>query len=550
MYEILGDLLKRSLWEISIIFIISIILIIIIGLYIPILKIYYPVLYIFVVTFSLEVIFIKYYRIKSILDRDLLYYIAYLYSLSYSTYNIKNLLEMSVEEKKEFKEINSYMEKVLNLVKKYNYTIPEAIRYVLPYVPKSNFKSFLERFATSIDIGEDVSDFLYKEYENALGIYEANYEKGLENIRLLEDLILSLLSSVGFAFSLILFIPFLVSINMVILLADFFIIFVLINIMIYYVSKYYIPDDNIWSKSKEKPKEYNSIKFLFYILSFLSYILFLVLFLVAKLPLIAAFAIAITPLTYVSYRMINLERLLKSKENHFPAFFSSIIEYSQIFGNNQTKILDNVVIHDFGSLNDDIDRLRKRINITKNYEQSWNYFVGEIGSRLSERVIKVFERVLEYSGDTKKAGDMLYGILIKIIELRTRKQQFISNLRGIIYGTYIAFISILFIMLQIIYSMNQMFQGISTALSSATIAQIGINLYTLNIPISILNTYVFVLSIIEAFILAFTIKNIDGGSKIGSFLDATLLIWIAALLNIGVYYAFTHIFSGLSFVKL
>ncbi|MGC9133195.1 MAG: hypothetical protein ACP5GJ_02230 [Nanopusillaceae archaeon] len=550
MYEILNDILKRSIWEITLIFIVSLIAIILIGIYFPVLKVYYPVLYVFAVSLSLEVVFIKYYKLKNSLDKDLLYYISYLYSLSFSTYNIKNLLEMSIEEKREFKEINSYMERVVNLVKKYNYTIPEAIRYVLPYVPKDNFRSFLERFATSIDIGEDISDFLYKEYENAIAVYEANYEKGLENIRLLEDLILSLISSTGFAFSLILFIPFLVNINLVILLSDFFIIFIVVNILIYYVSKYYIPDDSIWSRSSEKPKEYKNIIYMFYFLVLLSYFLFLILFLITKIPFLASVAIAITPLTYVGYRMINLEKILKNKENKFPAFFSSIIEYSQIFGNNQTKILDNVVMHDFGQLNEDIDKLRKRINITKNYEKSWSYFVGEIGSRLSERIIKVFERILEYSGDTKKAGDMLYNILIKIINLRTRKEQFISSLRGIVYGTYIAFVSILFIMLQITYSMNQMFQGISTALGSTTITQIGINLYTLNIPIVILNMYVFILSIIEAFILSFTIKNIDGGSKFGAFMDITILIWIAALLNIGIHYTFTYIFSGLSFVKL
>jgi archaellum biogenesis protein FlaJ (TadC family) len=95
-----------------------------------------------------------------------------------------------------------------------------------------------------------------------------------------------------------------------------------------------------------------------------------------------------------------------------------------------------------------------------------------------------------------------------------------------------------------------MFQGISTVLGSTTIAQIGINLYTLNMPLFILDMYVFILSVIEAFILSFTIKNIDGGSKLGAFMDTTILIWIAALLNIGIYYAFTYIFSGLSFVKL
>ena len=549
MYELINDIIKKSLRKITIIFSIIITLIIVIGYYLPVLKIYYPVLYLSAIIFSLEVIFLEYYKTKKSLDRSLLYYIAYLYSLSFSTNNTRRLLEIAIEEKAEFKDINYYMSKILYLTNKYNYTIPEAIRYTLPYIPNSNFKSFLERFATSIDIGEEISEFLYKEYETQLAIYEANYEKGLENIRLLDEFIISLLSSLGFAFSLILFIPFLISTNIIFLLINFFIIFVVTNLLIYYVSKYYIPDDGLWSRSKEKPKEYVTIRYLFYLLLLISYILFLILFLILKLQLLEAFAIAVTPLAYVSYRMILLERALKIKENHFPAFFSSIIEYSEIFGNNQTKILDNVVIHDFGLLNEDIHRLRKRMNITKNYSESWRHFIIELGSSITEKIIKVFEKVLSYNGDTKKAGDMLYNILIKIIELRSRKSQFISNLRGIIYGTYIAFIAILFIIVQILYLLDQMFQGISTALGTA-VSQIGINIYTFSIPLYVIQNYIFILSIIEAFILAGVIKNIDGGSKLGMFLDATIMIWISALLNIGVYYLFTYVFSGLSLVTV
>lgn len=549
MYELINDIIKKSLRKITIIFVIIITLIIVIGYYLPVLKIYYPVLYLSAIIFSLEVTFLEYYKTKKSLDRSLLYYIAYLYSLSFSTNNTKRLLEIAIEEKAEFKDINYYMSKILYLTNKYNYTIPEAIRYILPYIPNSNFKSFLERFATSIDIGEEISEFLYKEYEIQLAIYETNYEKGLENIRLLDEFIISLLSSLGFAFSLILFIPFLISANIIFLLINFFIIFIVINLLIYYVSKYYIPDDGLWSHSKEKPKEYVTIKYLFYLLLLISYILFLILFLILKLQLLEAFAIAVTPLAYVSYRMILLERALKIKENHFPAFFSSIIEYSEVFGSNQTKILDNVVIHDFGLLNEDIHRLRKRINITKNYSESWRHFIIELGSSIAEKIIKVFEKVLSYNGDTKKAGDMLYNILIKIIELRSRKSQFISNLRGIVYGTYIAFIAILFIIAQILYLLNQMFQGISTALGSA-IFQIGINIYTFSISLYVLQDYIFILSIIEAFILAGTIKNIDGGSKLGMFLDATIMIWLSTLLNIGIYYLFTYVFSGLSLVKV
>ncbi|WP_231434378.1 hypothetical protein [Candidatus Nanopusillus massiliensis] len=92
MYEFINDIIKKSLRKITIIFSIIIALIIIIGKYLPVLKIYYPVLYLAAIVFSLEVIFLEYYKTKKSLDKYLLYYIAYLYSLSFSTNNNKKTI--------------------------------------------------------------------------------------------------------------------------------------------------------------------------------------------------------------------------------------------------------------------------------------------------------------------------------------------------------------------------------------------------------------------------------------------------------------------------
>ncbi|NAZ26412.1 MAG: hypothetical protein GU343_02680, partial [Nanoarchaeota archaeon] len=64
MYELINDIIKKSLRKITIIFSIIIALIIIIGKYLPVLKIYYPILYLSAVVFSLEVIFLEYYKTK------------------------------------------------------------------------------------------------------------------------------------------------------------------------------------------------------------------------------------------------------------------------------------------------------------------------------------------------------------------------------------------------------------------------------------------------------------------------------------------------------
>jgi hypothetical protein len=51
MYELINDIIKKSLRKITIIFGIIITLIIVIGYYLPVLKIYYPVLYLSAIIF-------------------------------------------------------------------------------------------------------------------------------------------------------------------------------------------------------------------------------------------------------------------------------------------------------------------------------------------------------------------------------------------------------------------------------------------------------------------------------------------------------------------
>ncbi len=541
-------ILRESFRTILIIYISIISLTIVIGIYIPTLKIYYPVLYFAAIIAVIDVLVIQYYKLKYELDKDLLFYITYLYALSYATTNIRRLFQIATEEEDRFKAINKIMKKIVEISDKYKYTYPEAIRYIKNYIPKTNFRDFIEKLATAIEIGEDISEFLYREFENQISIYETNYKKSIENIRLLQEVVLSLSSSLAFALATIFFIPFFLDINIIYLLLDFFIIFIASNILIYYISKYYIIDDSLWVKNKDKPLEYKRVYYFLYIILPIS-ILLTILF-SKDLPIIAAFALGVLPMSYISYRISLLENKLKNKELVLPEFFSSIIGYSEIYGSNQTKIIDNVRIHDFGSLNEDIERLYKRIVISKDYQNSWYYFISELGSNTADKIIRVFEKVLEYSGDSRKAGDMLYKVLIKINELRNTKAQFISNTKGFFYGTFVAFSSVLFVIYHIMLIMNDLFKSIATALQAVETLGLVVNLYFINISFDILQLYISLLVIIKAIVLSLSLKNIEGTSKLGIFKDLAIMMVIASLLYLVVNYFFVNVVSGLSPIQI
>jgi len=476
------------------------------------------------IIFAIQIIVINYYRIKYLLDKDLQYFLAYLYSLSFSTTSIKRLFQL-IAEVEEYKEISKIFRRILYLSNRYNFTIPEAIRYTLPYIPDSEFKGFLERLATTIEIGEDLPEFLDRELKKSLETYQTNYKKGLENIRTLQELGMSILTSLAFIFVIILILPLIMYINVVRIFIFFAIALISTNVLIYLLSRYSLPEDYLWVSTKDKPEEYKKL-FNLFILSLSIFMLIFSLSYKIWGDILLSFSLASTPLLYVSYRINLLERLLKKKEEKFSGFFNTIIGLSTVFGNNQVKILESAKIHDFGELNENVKRLYNRIYITRNYKEAWYYFIVEIGSNLIQKIVQPFYKMLESGGETEKASKKLYDILLSALELRILKERFISSARGFFYGGFIAFSSVLFVTVYIVSMMKTLFESLATLISAEITGMLGIPIFELTIDINLISFIVKCLVIFQAFMIALTLKNIDGGSKLGMFIDFTLLLWI------------------------
>ncbi|RIB35262.1 MAG: hypothetical protein BXU00_01885 [Candidatus Nanoclepta minutus] len=473
---------------------------------------------------AIQIIVLNYYKIKYLLDKDLQYFLAYMYSLTFATTNMKRLFELA-SEAEEYKEISKIFKRILYLSNRYNFTIPEAIRYILPYVVNSEFKGFIERLATSIEIGEELTDFLEREHKKVIETYQTNYKKGLENVRTLQELGMSILTSLAFTFVILLILPLLMAIDVVKAFVFFLVALISTNVLIYSLSRYALPEDYLWVSTKDKPDEYKRLFNLFILSLSLFMLIFSLSFRIWQDPFISS-SIASVPLLYISYRINILEKLLKKKEEKFSGFFNTIVGLSSVFGNNQVKILESARIHDFGELNENVNRLYNRITITRNYKESWYYFIVEIGSNLIQKITQPFYKMLEAGGDIEKASKRLYDILLSIIELRSMKDRFVSGARGFFYGGFIAFSMVLFVTVYIVSVMKTLFESLATLVSAEITGMLGIPLFQLNIDINVISLIVKILTIFQAFMIALTLKNIDGGSKLGIFIDFTLLLWI------------------------
>lgn len=489
------------------------------------------------IIFAVQIILVSYYKIKYSLDKDLQYFLTYAYSISFTTTNIKRFFQI-LAESQEYPEISKVIKRLIYVFEKYNFTFPEAIRYLLPYIVNCEFKGFLERLATALETGEDLPSFLEREHKKILENFDVRYRKGLENVRLLQEIGVSIMSSLAFAFVIILILPMLMEINIFTIFIYFTITFISANAVLYFLSKYFILEDQLWVPYKEKPNEYSKLRNLFAILLSISILIFSLTYRIFQNTLIC-FSISILPLMYVSYRFNSLEKLIKKKEEKFSSFYNTMISLSSVFGTNQVKILESAKIHDFGELNEDVNNLYNRIIITRNYKESWYYFITEIGSNLISKIVTPFYKMLEYGGEVEEASKKLYDVLLKVLELRSFKIQFISGARGFLYGGFLAFSAVLFVTIFITAMMKTLFESLSTLISTEIGGMLGIPLFEIEIDIRLLEEIINLLVIFQAFMIALTLKNIDGGSKFGIFIDFALLIWIAT----GIY-IITNIFFG------
>ncbi|MEM0379453.1 MAG: hypothetical protein QXG71_01690 [Nanopusillaceae archaeon] len=491
---------------------------------------------IYVIT-AIQIILVSYYKIKYSLDKDLQYFLTYIYSISFTTTNIKRFFQI-LSESEEYPEISKVIKRIIYISEKYNFTFPEAIRYVLPYIVNCEFKGFLERLSTALETGEDLPSFLEREHKKALENFDVRYRKGLENVRILQEIGVSIMSSLAFVFVIILILPIIMQINIFTIFIYFITTFISANAIIYFLSRYFIPEDQLWIPYKEKPDNYLKLKNLFVLLLSISILIFSISYRIFQNTLIC-FSISILPLMYISYKFGLLEKQVKKKEEKFSSFYNTIISLSGVFGTNQVKILESAKIHDFGELNNDINNLYNRIIITRNYKSSWYYFIIEIGSNLISKIITPFYKMLEHGGEIEEASKKLYDVLLKVLELRSFKIQFIAGARGFLYGGFIAFSAVLFVTTFITAMMKTLFESLSTLVSAEIGGMLGIPLFEINIDIKILEEIINLLIIFQAFMISITLRNIDGGSKFGIFIDFALLIWIAT----GIY-IITNMFFG------
>ena len=476
------------------------------------------------------------------IEENLHYFITYAGALSTVNLERKDMF-VDLSEKTRYSEIAKTFKKLIYLVESIKVDFSTAAYKTANIVATEHFARFLERMGIALSFNSNISKFLLDEQKALMQSYETVYKESLERMKTVQDMFVSLSLAFSFVLATILLMPFLTGID-----SEVFLQFGVLGILVLDISmvifvKFFLPEDKLYHKMglDEGRKK---VLITFYISIFLSlllipFVIFLDLAAMLKVALIS------TPFLIVGYYSNYQEKMVWNRDVLFPPFIRSLGDVHQSKGGTLTTTVETLLPHNFGILDGMLQRVYKRLKITNDKFNSWYYFTKESGSTLIAEFMDIFVTVVYRGGSSQVAGEIVSDNFSKINGLRDQKREFTSSLKGNVYGTFFGLALTIYISLLISVLLFRIFSSLTEGLDGMALDLVG-DIFPTDIQDNFLLStyYVAAMLLIHAVVSSYFLKEVDGGNKFSMFSDIVYMLWLGALLEIGITLMFSSMFSN------
>lgn len=471
----------------------------------------------------------KYGAIKQNIHSRLHFFITYAGTIATMKIS-RNILFERVSEKEIFGEISKIFGKTFYLAKSWNLGFAKACRTMSTRTPSKILADFLDRLAIIMDFGEELDNFLYSEQKSVLEDYGVEYHKSLEHIKMVQEFFISFSISFAFILAILLLAPILIGIPVTNLLIYALIGILFLNVILLVSIKVAIPGDSLINPES---RNYAQKKILITFLVCLSVTLFLFigLFFFTGLNFLMCLALSSTILLYPGFLAVTEEKEVMKRDVQFPIFTRVLGSAIEVRNGGVVSALEAVQVHYFGSLNETIVNLYKRLKIGSNKFKAWSSFATESGSNLIANFCRIFSESVYLGGKAEKIGEIISKNMNKLLSLRKLRGQLSGGMRGALYGSYLGIVVTVFITAKVSEVLLGIFrpaQDTSPEMAAIMGSIIGID-FSVNFPLVLILLSLIVLII--AVSSALIIKFIDGGSLYAALIDFVILIWIAAIIS-------------------
>lgn len=476
------------------------------------------------------------------IEENLHFFITYAGALSTVNLERKELF-IDLSEKTRYREISKIFKKLIYLVQSIKVDFSTSAYKLSSLLSTEHFARFLERMGIALSFNSNISKFFMDEQKALMNSYEIVYREALERIKSVQEMFVSLVLAFAFVLATILLIPFMTGIDTTIFLQFGILGIIIIDMVMVVFVKFFIPKDNLYhdlgyDEGRQK------VLFMFGISSVLVVLLIpFVIFL--DVAAMLKVAIIFTPLLIVGMYSNYQEKLVWKRDVLFPPFIRSLGDVHQSKGGTLTTTVETLLPHNFGILDNMLERVYKRLKITGDKFNSWMYFTKESGSALISEFMDIFVTVVYRGGSSQVAGEIVSDNFSRINGLRDQKREFSSTLKGNVYGTFFGLALTIYISLLISVLLFKIFSSLTDGLDGVALDLIG-DIFPTGLENNFLVSTYYVAAIltIHAFISGYFVKDVDGGNKFSMFTDVVIMLWLGAIMEILITLMFQGMFSS------
>ncbi len=476
------------------------------------------------------------------IDESLHFFITY--AGAFGTVNLERKdMFKDLSNKTRYSEISKIFKKLIYLVDSIKIDFSTAAYKTASFLKTEHFARFLERMGIALSFNSNISKFFLDEQKALMNSYEVVYKEGLERINLVQDMFVSLILAFAFVLATVLLIPFIVGINASVFLKFGILGIILLDIIMIVFIKFFLPKDNLYhdlgfdeGRQKVVVSFFISIAL---VLLFIPFVLFV------DIPIMLKIAIVSSPFLIVGMYSNYQERIVIKRDTLFPPFIRSLGNVHQSKGGTLTTTIETLLPHNFGMLNDMMEKVYKRLKITANKFNSWYFFSKDSGSQLITEFLDIFISVVYRGGSAQIAGEIVSDNMGRINGLRDMKKEFAGTLKGNIYGTFFGLSLTIYVALLVSVLLFKVFSSLTEGIGGMAKDLIGSIIPSAVEQNFLTSAYLIaIILVIHAFISAYMIKEVDGGNKFSLFSDFVIMLWIGAILEIIITVGFKTMFAS------
>jgi len=418
---------------------------------------------------------------------------------------------------------SAYFEKVNVLTKRLSYDYAQACRTVGADVKSEQMKSLLLRLASALVSGEPEADFLEQESKITGVAYENEYERDLAALTKWTDAYAAITISSAL----------IVIINLIstmiyemgpAMIIGLMIVAVLTSVMGAWILSRSAPREVRGVFSPDGPKVQRLAVRLGKILPVVVVISgLLLLMLGADLGVVLMLAaVILLPLGVIS---VAGDRQINRKDKEIGPFLRSLGGMTTSTGTTLTEALTRLNLNSFPALEEDVERLTKRLVAAISPELCWRKFALETGSKLISETIDIFNDAINLGGDPDRVGLLCAQFSARTIQLRDKRAVVTSTFTWLTIVMHAAIGGLVILIMGIIDEFLGLIMGVSEAGGAEVAAEIASSVPLISFgpdAIRLLHMMTLGMVLLLTITNSFAILSADGGHvlKVSFFLVA------------------------------